>query len=389
MDEVIAGIDVYQVPLVQDVPYLGPLRKSETVNEHGYFVRAGNRTVYPRENRSIVICVRTNQGTEGWGETYGLVAPHAVASIIKDLLAGFVIGRNPLDVQVIHEDLYDLMRVRGYTGGFYLDALAAVDIALWDIAGKLSNQPLARLLGGLRRDRIPAYVSGLPEPTLTKRVDLALSWQSRGFDSFKFAAPVADDGVAAEIAELRLALGVRSRIACDMHWSQSRDEAVSLAKQMLPHQPWFIEAPVATEDIDGLAWVAARAGCAVAAGEEWRTVFDAKSRIDRQACQIIQPEMGHTGVTQFLRIANYAQAHHLSIMPHATIGAGIFLAASLQASAAIQNVIGHEFQHSILDAFGSLTDDSIKCESGFYHVPTSPGIGVVPSDEMRARMEPI
>ncbi len=72
----------------------------------------------------------------GWGETYGIVAPRATMEIITDLLAAFVVGRDPFDVSAIHDDLYNLMRVRGYTGGYYLDALAAIDIALWDIAGR-------------------------------------------------------------------------------------------------------------------------------------------------------------------------------------------------------------------------------------------------------------
>ena len=92
-------------------------------------MRRGNRTVYPRANRSLVVRVVTEDGVEGWGETYGLVAPKATAEIINDLLTGFVIGRDPMDRETLHDELYDLMRVRGYTGGFYLDALAGIDIA--------------------------------------------------------------------------------------------------------------------------------------------------------------------------------------------------------------------------------------------------------------------
>src|SRR3546814_16353732 len=80
------------------------------------------------------------------------------------------------------------MRVSGYIGGFYLDALAAIDIALWDLAGKLTGLPLVKLLGGRRREHIPAYVSGLPERTRAARAELAASWQDKGFTSFKFAA---------------------------------------------------------------------------------------------------------------------------------------------------------------------------------------------------------
>src|SRR5690606_25380985 len=147
---------------------------------------------------------------------------------------------------------------------------------------------------------IPAYVSGLPEATLEKRCELALSWQKRGFNSFKFALPNANEGISSEIKELRRYLGKNAKIACDMHWAHNREEAVLLVDKMLKYRPWFVEAPVATEDINGLRWVSHNSKCAIASGEEWRTVYDAKLRIDQEACQIIQPEMGHTGVTQFM-----------------------------------------------------------------------------------------
>ncbi len=380
----IAGLEVYLVSLHQDVPYLGELLEGEEVNEHGYFVRQGNRTVYPRSNRSLVVRMWTESGQEGWGETYGLVAPNATASIINDLLAGFIVGRNPFDVEMIHDELYDLMRVRGYTGGYYLDALAAVDIATWDIVGTLVQQPIARLLGGLRRQNIPAYVSGLPEQTLDGRCDLASSWQSRGFDSFKFALPVADQGGVNEFAALRERLGVQARIACDMHWANTSAEAVAFARRVVSYDPWFLEAPVATENIEGLRLVALQAGSPIAVGEEWRTVYDARARIDRQACHIVQPEMGHTGITQFMRIGRYAQAHHLTIMPHATIGSGLFLAASLQASAALSNVACHEYQHSILEPFQHFTGGAISCQQGEYQLPAGHGLGVEPTPEMKA-----
>ena len=98
-------------------------------------MRSSNHTVYPTFDRSVLVRVTSAEGAEGWGETYGLVAPGATTAIIDDLLADFVVGRDPLEAAAVHDDLYGLMRVRGYTGGFYLDALAAVDIALWDLAG--------------------------------------------------------------------------------------------------------------------------------------------------------------------------------------------------------------------------------------------------------------
>lgn len=266
----VAGVESFVLTLPRSQPYLGPLGAGEQVNAKGYFVRARNRTVYPVVDRSVLVRIIDGGGVEGWGETYGLAAPGAAVAIIDDLLADFVVGRNPFDAEAIHDDLYDLMRVRGYTGGFYLDALAAIDIALWDLAGRQSGRPLAQLLGEQRRTAIPAYVSGLPAATLAERVAMAVAWRGRGFDAVKFADAVADSGPVAELAALRRALG-----------------------------------------------------------------------------------------------------------------AGIFLAASLHASATVAGLELHEFQHSVLRAHRDLLTGMPDCVDGAYRLPAGPGLGVRPSARLR------
>lgn len=386
MKDSIETIEVYIADLSQDKPYLGNLKEGESVDDAGYFVRQCNKTVYTRNNRSLIVRILTKDGVEGWGETYGLVAPSATAEFINDLLFNFLVGRDPFDAAVIHDDLYDLMRVRAYIGGFYLDALAAIDIALHDICGKITGLPVHKLLGGAQREKIPAYISGLPEENLSARCELAVSWKERGFDSVKFALPAADQRPVAEFAALRDALGDDYKIAGDLHWTQTSDQFIKLAREVRPYRPWFLEAPLVTEDVDGLASIAHSSGETIAVGEEWRTIYDARLRVDKKAVHIVQPEMGHTGFTQFMRIGRYAEAHHLQIIPHATIGSGIFLAASLQASAALRNVTSHEFQHSIFHPLSHFTSDAMTCENGAYEILTTPGIGVEPSEDMKAKM---
>ena len=387
MADTVQSVQTVVATIPRDTPYLGALRPGEEPNARGYFVRRGNGTVYPTVDRSILVRVETRDGAVGWGETYGLVAPGAVIAIIEDLLTEFVVGRDPWDVTAIHDQLYDLMRVRGYTGGFYLDALAAIDIALWDICGKLANQPVAKLLGGQRRQSIPAYVSGLPRPTLAERVEFAADWQARNFNLFKFAGTVADDGVVAELAALREGLGDTAKIGADLHWMYAPADAIAIIRRMEPHNPWFAEAPCKPEDIDGQARIASAVGVPMALGEEWRTVYDARPRLERRCAAFLQPEMGHTGVTQFMRIAQAAEAHHCQVIPHATIGLGVFLAASLQASAAIGALPAHEFQHSVFERNHRFITGDMKCTDGFYVVPTGPGLGVAPSEEGIALFE--
>jgi galactonate dehydratase len=331
---------------------------------------------------SVIVKVTTEDGTVGWGETYGIVAPHAVTTIIDDVLAPIAVGRDARDVAVIQEDLYDLMRVRGFHGGYYVDAIAGVDIALWDVCAKLAGLPLVKLLGGQRAERLPAYVSGLPRATLAERVALAREWVAKGFDAVKYAAAVSHEGIVAEMRALREALGPDVKVMVDLHWKFSAAEAIQLIDALAPHRPYFVEAPCAPEDVDGLAEVAAKSRVPIAAGEEWRTVHEVLPRLSRRAVSILQPEMGHTGVTQFLAIGRLAAAFAARVMPHASIGVGIFQAASLHAAATLPNVPYHEYQHSIFDKNLAYVTTAMRCDAGFYHLPSGPGLGVEPKPEL-------
>lgn len=375
----VKSVEAFVLTIPRNQPYLGDAKKGEEANKKGYFVRKGNNTVYATVDRTVVVRIETYSGIVGWGETYGLIAPEATMALINSFMVDFVKEKDPFDVSVIYENIYNMMRYRGYDGGYYHDALAAIDIALWDIAGKLAGLPIAKLLGGQRRTKIPAYVSGLPKPTLKERVDLALFWQDKGFNSFKFATPQAGDNLEEEMSELRSALGPEAKIACDMHWNQTSAEAITQISEMEPFKLWFAEAPTATEDIEGLAHIASSVKTPIAVGEEWRTVYDAQARIGKKAVHIVQPEMGHKGITQFMRIGLAAQSQNLGIIPHATIGSGIFLAASLQASSALEGIKSHEYQHTIFDRNKHLISEGIEVGNGFYTISDKPGLGVEPT----------
>ena len=373
----VRSLEAFAVALPRDVPYLGPLRDGEAVNAKGYIVRRRNRTIYPSSDMSVIVKVITVSGVAGWGETYGIVAPHAVLAILRDVLFPFVEGRDPHDAPAIYQDLYDLQRVRGASGGLYGDALAALDIALWDAAAREDAVPLHQALGGARRTTIPAYASGLPKATLDERLKLAQAFAARGFDAIKYAAVVADDGVVAEMRALREALPT-AKLMVDLHWRYSPDEALRLVQALAPFGPYFAEAPCAPEDVDGLATVAAQSSVAIAAGEEWHNVHEAKLRLDRARLRFVQPEIAHTGVSQFLEIAKLAESRGAIVIPHATIGVGIFMAASLHASAALAQCPYHEYQPSIFDRNVQHVDTAMRCKAGAYQLPKGPGLGVEP-----------
>ena len=375
----IASVESFIIALPRETPYLGPLGPGEKINARGYLVRQGNRTIYPSTDMSVLVKITADDGTVGWGETYGIVAPDAVTSIIDDVLGPVIVGRDPRDVAVIQEDLYDLMRVRGYFGGYYGDAIAGIDIAVWDLHGKLLGQPVVKLLGGQRHERIPAYVSGLPGATLAAKLALARTFQARGFDAFKFAAAVSFDGIVEEMRFLRDGLGPQVKLMVDLHWKFTAQQAVQLIDQLAVYRPYFVEAPCQPEDAEGQAQVGAQVRVPLALGEEWHTVFEYRSRLERRAMSIVQPEMGHTGISQFMQIGRMAHAFHTQLIPHAGIGIGIYQAASLHASAALPNLVMHEYQHSVLDRNLQYVDTAMRCEQGAFTLPQGPGLGIAPA----------
>ena len=378
----IQRVESFIVSIPRDTPYLGPLGPGESVNARGYLVRKGNRSIYPTTDMSVLVKITADDGTVGWGETYGIVAPDAVTSIIDDVLGPVIIGRDPRDAVVIQEDLYDLMRVRGFFGGFYVDSIAGVDIAVWDLFGKLVGQPVVKLLGGQRHTTMPAYVSGLPGATLDKRLEMAHAFRAKGFDAFKYAAAVSFDGIVNEMRVLREGLGPDVKLMVDLHWKFTAQEAIQLIDQLMPYRPYFVEAPCQAEDIEGQAHVGASIRVPLALGEEWRTVYEYRPRLERRSMSIIQPEMGHIGLSQFMQIARMANAFHMKFIPHASIGIGIFQAASLHAAAALPNCPMHEYQHSVFDRNLQYVKTTMRCEAGTFVLPEGPGLGIEPAESV-------
>lgn len=378
----IRRVESFIISIPRETPYLGPLGPGESINARGYLIRRGNRSIYPSSDMSVLVKVTAEDGTVGWGETYGIVAPSAVTSIIDDVLGPVVVGRDARDAMVIQEDLYDLMRVRGFFGGYYMDAIAGVDIAIWDLFGKLVGQPVVKLLGGQRSTTIPAYVSGLPAATLDERLALARQFRARGFDAFKYAAAVSFEGIVNEMRVLREGLGPEVRLMVDLHWKFTAQEAVQLIAQLEPYRPYFVEAPCQPEDIEGQAQVGNAIRVPLALGEEWRTVYEVRPRLERRAMSILQPEIGHTGISQFMQIARMANAFHVKVIPHASIGIGIFQAASLHAAAALPNCPMHEYQHSVFDRNLAYVKTTMRCEHGAFTLPQGPGLGIEPHDDV-------
>ena len=355
------------------------------VNAQGYIIDPDNGTIYPADDRTLLLKITCADGSVGWGETYGIVAAGAVKALVADVIGPYLLGKDALDVQSIWQSLYNMMRVRGYTTGFWLDALAATDIALWDLCGKALQLPVHQLLGGQRRNKVPAYITSIAGNDLLERIEEVARLHAEGFRGFKVHAATSFDSV--ELIRLMRERFPDIEIMLDLHWCFTSGEAIAIARQIEPYGIAFLEAPCHTEDVDGLARVAAATVIPVAGGEEWRTVHDAHLRLKSGALSVIQPEMGRTGITQFMRICHLADVHHVRIAPHATIGFGIFMAASLHAASAAESLSTHEVQNNFLPKHLHHFVTDMDCSSGAYRLPSGVGLGIAPRDSLWQYLE--
>lgn len=352
------------------------------VNERGYIVDPDNGTIYPADDRTVILKITCASGLIGWGETYGISAGTVIGELVKDLIGPLIIGRSPLDVRAIWRELYNLMRVRGYINGFWLDALAAVDIALWDLCGKILEQPVYKLLGSVNRTKIKAYITNLGGADNGERLENVAKHYDSGFRAFKVHA-------ASSFDYIELLRKIRQgypdvELMLDLHWVHTSSEALSIIRKIEDLDMLFVEAPCKYEDVSGLARVNAGSSVAIAGGEEWRTVYDAQIRLAAEGLTIVQPEMGRTGITQFMRIVELADVYHARVMPHATVGFGIFMAASLHASMAVENLSMHELQNTMFNRYLNLFETQMSCEGGYYSVSNAPGLGIEPKEELWA-----
>ncbi|GAA2803249.1 hypothetical protein GCM10020219_088390 [Nonomuraea dietziae] len=157
----IERVDTFVVKLVPPEAYLGA-HPGEA--EGGYFLRPPWRSLYSSRFETVLTRITCSDGSYGWGEGLAPVAPEVLKEIIDRLLAPALLGQDPRRVRPLWTRLGGLMRERGHLVGHQADAMAAVDIALWDLAGKLHGAPVHALLGGAFRDEVPTYVSGTAAP---------------------------------------------------------------------------------------------------------------------------------------------------------------------------------------------------------------------------------
>jgi len=349
--------------------------------ESSYQIIEPYPTVYSTAVETLLVYVDTDDGTTGVGEGQFPVAPEAGAVLAERLIRPLLLGKDPLDPERLYEMLYSAMRHRGHVTGMYLDAVAAVDNALWDLAGNAAREPVWQLLGGRARDRIPAYVSGLVGETRERRVREALEYRRQGFRAVKIFAGFGVEEDVREAAALREALGPDVALCVDTQWMYDPQTAIRLGRELERLGVAFLETPVQPEDLAGTAAVARALALPVAGGECERTHYQFAPWLDAAALDIVQVDVGRCGTTEARAVARLAETFRRPLALHLGVGLFGYIAASLQVAAWAPGLWLVEYQPQMVALASGLLDAPFRVDAGQFVVPDGPGIGVRPNPD--------
>lgn len=339
---------------------------------------------------ATLVEVATDSGLTGWGEAFaqGLEPPQIAAAVVEHALRPLVLGANPLDIEVLWHRMYHQTRDYGRKGSV-IAAISAVDIALWDLAGRHYGEPVHRLLGGTFRDRVQPYATGFyrlrGQGEAPRLADEALAHFEAGFRLMKVKLGYGvDDDIAVIRAVARAIEGRGVTLMVDTNHAYGRAEALRLGYALDELDLRWYEEPVAPEDIDGYCELRARLRTPIAGGENEHTLHGFRELLGRHAVDIAQPDVGSCGgLTAARHIVALAQANGIEVNPHVW-GSAVAQAASLHLIAALP-VAHHsvfarppvlEYDRSSHPFRRELVTEPIEMADGAVPVPQGPGLGI-------------
>jgi L-alanine-DL-glutamate epimerase-like enolase superfamily enzyme len=365
----------------------------------------------------VLIRIQTDAGVSGIGEVglaYGSGAK-AGAGMIRDL-ATFVLGQDPMRAEAIWENLFR-SSFWGMGGGpVVYGAMSAIDIALWDIRGKVLNAPIYQLLGGKTNDNLRSYASqlqfgwtetaylNLGKPELY--AEAAREAVSQGYDAIKvdplqvnrrgerevkqncYGLLLADQVRMGEerIAAMREAVGPDVDIICEIHSYLGTNAAIQFGRAIEKYNIFYYEEPVNPLNSDNMAKVARNTSIPLSTGERSYTRWGYREMFEKQALAVVQPDLCLAGgITEGKKICDYANVYDATVQIH-VCGAPVSTAAALQLEAVIPNFIIHEY-HTIelKPAVRELCTNDYQPERGKFKVPDLPGLGQSLNDNVVGR----
>ncbi len=336
--------------------------------------------VYPAGRSTALVRVQTDSGLEGVGEAHAPVAPRVVKTIVEDLLAPVLIGSDPRAIQVLWERMFSTMRLRSHTQGFTLEAIAGVDIALWDVLGKYYQEPVWRLLGGACRRRLPVYSSGTPGRDMEARRNGIRQVQNEGFTVIKTSCGRGSiDEQMDLVRQMSQAVGDQGKLLVDAHGGMDLKEALRFVRclEALGNVEWLEDA-LLPENHTGYRILTESTPVRIALGETDCNRYVVRDRLLNRECDLLLPDVCRAGgISETLRIARLADVFGVSWAPHASTSTAIHLLAGLHVGAVTPNCYIGEYPSGFAQGpFGNgLLKEPLVLENGHITLNENPGLG--------------
>jgi len=322
-----------------------------------------------------IVRITTDQGLEGFGLTYHEVGGEATKCLILNDIAPKLIGMDPLQNEVIWQNFFHYLRGVGRKGLMFC-ALSAVDIALWDLKGKILGLPLYRLMGG-NKNKVPVYASGGWTSYCDEQlVDEIKSMVDQGYNMVKFKVgveggkkPLRD---VKRVSKVREAVGPNIGIMLDANNCWDSSTAVRFANLVKEYDIMFLEEPVFADDIPGLARFKRGTDLPLASGEHEYTKFGARDLVMNSAADIIQMDATRAGgYTEMIKAAAITEAWNLKFAPHAMENIHIHLVSAIPNALFLERLLLFE------NITSNIYIDPPIPENGFMEIPDLPGLGLV------------
>jgi D-galactarolactone cycloisomerase len=333
---------------------------------------------------ACLVEVETDEGVTGWGECFGEARLNAA---VVQAFDRHLIGADPCASEAIWQTLYNRFRDRGQKG-LVITALSGVDIALWDIRGKVSALPVHRLMGGPLRTRVQAYATGTYRRDQGNPLDYVVEevkeYAAQGFMGVKVKIGRDVDADVELIRAVRAAIGPSRKLMLDANHGYDAIDAIALGRRVADQTIEWFEEPVAPEDLASYREVRRGQPIPVAGGECEFTRWGFVNILTTRSMDILQPDTcAAGGLSECKKIADMANAFGIRYLPHVW-GTGVSLAAALQLLAVLPHTpprftprepllefdrTEHAFRQQILTA-------PLEHEGGWVQIPTGPGLGI-------------
>ena len=341
----------------------------------------------------LIVRIQTDEGIEGIGESSMLSSDPIVEAVIQEWSENYLVGKDPLAGQVHWTRLHQDNLGRG--GRLYSTVLSGIDIALWDLRGKILGVPVYQLLGGPFRDKLRVYANGWytnpasPEviaEEAKKVVDMgytAMKFDPFGKIAYTTISPEEAQLSVDRVAAVREAVGPNVDILIEVHARFNVYTAVGLAKRMEQYRPFWYEEPVSQENTNEMRQVRDRINIPVATGERLYLKFPFFDLVRNEAVDILQPDICNAGgITELYKIGAMAEAQHVMMAPHNTNSA-VGTVASFHLDTSMPNFLIQEYHAEFYEPhYFKVVQGLPRQKDGYVDLPEGPGLGISLDNEL-------